>query len=188
MPLFVSGKDSAHQMPQLDSLRAFAVLAVLCVHFVNRPPRWLTAAPWGVFGVELFFVLSGFLITGILLDCRGPEAGEPGRFRILRQFYIRRFLRIFPLYLLYYAVVLVGYFIRLEGFQETFGWIDRVPHYVPHAAIMLVTTLWLSAISRHLYENPINRAKRWFPYRVQPDDSQSGHVTLPGASRQQILW
>ncbi len=80
--------------PALDGLRATAVLMVFSVHYLALP----TAFNWGAAGVDLFFVLSGFLITGILYDSRNREH----RFRI---FYIRRTLRIFPLY---YAVLLAG--------------------------------------------------------------------------------
>jgi peptidoglycan/LPS O-acetylase OafA/YrhL len=110
---------SARKMPQLDALRAFAVLAVLFVHFVSFPPRWLMILPWAALGVQLFFVLSGFLITGILLDSREQVEAGASRLWMLRQFYIRRFLRIFPLY---YGVVLVARIIKLPGFTETFGW------------------------------------------------------------------
>src|SRR5262245_40903189 len=83
-------------IPVLDGVRAIAVLFVICFHF------WQTfeggadnlvgrIAVWGQTGVDLFFVLSGFLITGILLDSRGSE-------HFLRNFYVRRVLRIFPLY------------------------------------------------------------------------------------------
>ncbi len=74
-------------MPELDGLRAFAVLAVLAYH-LN-----LKGFSLGWTGVLLFFVLSGFLITGILLDSRD----RPG---YLRNFYLRRALRIFPIYYL----------------------------------------------------------------------------------------
>src|SRR3712207_2112911 len=74
-------------MPQLDGLRACAVLAVMLLH-LGVPGFGL-----GWAGVQLFFVISGFLITGILLDTRGSP-------RHLRNFYARRALRIFPIYYL----------------------------------------------------------------------------------------
>ena len=70
---------------QLDSLRAFAILPVLYTHFWNDD-NWLGSA-----GVFLFFVLSGYLITGILLKNRGKVSA-------LRTFYLRRALRIVPIY------------------------------------------------------------------------------------------
>ncbi len=77
--------------PQLDGLRFLAFLAVFYFH--ARPGKW----PWGPEGVQVFFTLSGFLITRILIE------GESGDLRAdLKRFYIRRTLRIFPLY---YAVV-----------------------------------------------------------------------------------
>jgi len=119
MSRVIDGAPSAHKMPQLDALRAFAVLSVLFVHFVGHPPRWLAIVPWAACGVELFFVLSGFLITGILLDSRNEVEAGASRFWMLRQFYARRFLRIFPLY---YLVILVGWIIQLPGYTETLGW------------------------------------------------------------------
>ena len=77
--------------PQLDGLRFLAFLAVFFFH--ARPGRY----SWGPEGVRIFFALSGFLITRILIQ------GESGDLRTdLKRFYIRRTLRIFPLY---YAVV-----------------------------------------------------------------------------------
>ena len=77
------------RIPQLDSVRGLAVLAVL-IHNTGRDlyTGFLTRNGW--MGVDLFFVLSGFLITGILLDSRDSQ-------NFLRNFYARRFLRIFPL-------------------------------------------------------------------------------------------
>ena len=69
--------------PALDGLRAIAFLMVFGQHYLH--------IPWGWTGVDLFFVLSGFLITGILFDSRNDA------YRV-RNFYIRRTLRIFPLY------------------------------------------------------------------------------------------
>jgi len=85
-------------------VRGLAILMVLAIHFLGmRTPHSLgqhlvvKAAGFGMLGVDLFFVLSGFLITGLLLEAKG----EP---RPLRNFYTRRVLRIFPLY---YGVLVV---------------------------------------------------------------------------------
>lgn len=77
---------------QLDGLRAFAVISVMLFH-LGIP---FFSAGW--LGVPLFFVLSGFLITGILIN----NKNKPHRFK---NFYIRRSLRIFPLYYFYILVV-----------------------------------------------------------------------------------
>jgi peptidoglycan/LPS O-acetylase OafA/YrhL len=87
----------------LDGLRGTAVLAVLVCHYSFLLPKTpaVDALANGWAGVDLFFVLSGFLITGILLDSRGG----PNYFR---NFYARRALRIFPLYFVFLAVVLLS--------------------------------------------------------------------------------
>lgn len=94
-------------LPQLDGIRAIAVTMVLLLHAVV-PPRsgaiaWLlrNGFAFGWIGVDLFFVLSGYLITAILLK----EKGEP---RYFRNFYARRALRIFPLFYLVAIVLLVA--------------------------------------------------------------------------------
>ncbi len=88
----------------LDGLRGLAVLMVICFHFQQMFGCWhgllARLAVWGQTGVDLFFVLSGFLITGILLDTRGSE-------HCMRNFYVRRVLRIFPLYYATLAVLFV---------------------------------------------------------------------------------
>jgi peptidoglycan/LPS O-acetylase OafA/YrhL len=81
----------------LDGLRGLAVLLVLALHF-QLPPGPTPADHWahvaqlvGYSGVDLFFVLSGFLITGVLLDAKDAP-------RYFRTFYARRALRVLPLY------------------------------------------------------------------------------------------
>lgn len=95
-------------MPALDGLRGLAIFLVLLFHAstVTGPGSGslLEKVSWLVFGgcwagVDLFFVLSGFLITGILLATRDSPA-------YFRSFYTRRLLRIFPLYYLFLAAAL----------------------------------------------------------------------------------
>jgi len=93
-----SGVLSSRQVPALDGLRGIAVTLVFLHHLQayipgnNMPLRILKAVLFaGWCGVDLFFVLSGFLITGILLDTKDAR-------NYFSSFYARRMLRIFPLY------------------------------------------------------------------------------------------
>jgi peptidoglycan/LPS O-acetylase OafA/YrhL len=97
----VPAPDRPH-WPALDGLRGTAVLAVLVCHYSALLPQTppVAALQLGWAGVDLFFVISGFLITGILFDAKGT----PNYFR---SFYGRRVLRIFPLYYGFLAVTLV---------------------------------------------------------------------------------
>jgi peptidoglycan/LPS O-acetylase OafA/YrhL len=107
----------ATHLPALDGLRGVAVLSVLVFHLAHiegeggwaeRVVLGATRAGWA--GVDLFFVLSGFLITGILLDARGGDG-------YFRTFFTRRVLRIFPLHYAYLLVLLVVLPLVLPAFD-----------------------------------------------------------------------
>lgn len=94
-------------VPALDGLRAIAVLMVVLAHCKEATPRWIwQVLHQGGFGVYLFFVLSGFLITRILLSGKNKPA-------YFRNFYARRTLRIFPLY---YGVLALQFWVLLPIF------------------------------------------------------------------------
>lgn len=86
--------------PALDGLRAFAVMAVIILHYGDAP-RFFAG---GFLGVDLFFVLSGFLITRLLLEERGRKGGND-----VRSFYLRRAARLLP------ALILVCFVVLLDG-------------------------------------------------------------------------
>jgi peptidoglycan/LPS O-acetylase OafA/YrhL len=150
-------------VPALDGLRGLAVLLVMAHHFLMNLPATGTGdtlllnflrAGW--FGVDLFFVLSGYLITGILLDAKNrPHA--------IRTFYVRRALRIFPLYfgILILVLLLAPWVLpaSTDGplrhafpalllyfsnfYQASGGWVEG--HY------LAFSHLWSLAIEEHFY-------------------------------------
>ena len=96
-PLAAESPQPHRHIPALDAIRGLAIVMVTLYRFGGGGDGAASAigANWmvelGSRGVDLFFVLSGFLITGILFDAKGKE-------HYFRNFYIRRSLRIFPLY------------------------------------------------------------------------------------------
>jgi peptidoglycan/LPS O-acetylase OafA/YrhL len=140
------------KMPELDSLRGVAILLVVFYHgffwsngltglsgiaklFVN-----LTRVGW--LGVNLFFVLSGFLITGILADSKTKE-------HYYRRFYVRRALRILPAF---YALLLVLCFIPSQNKTYlilSFFYLSNLAS--PLGVPMTYTMLWSLAVEEHFY-------------------------------------
>ena len=119
VPVSVPAQDAAPfgtRINSLDGVRGVAILLVIAFHALRVGPApglfnaWWSGVQWSLWtGVDLFFVLSGFLITGILLDSRADS-------HFFRNFYARRTLRIFPLYyaVLVVALLLVPAFIGLH--------------------------------------------------------------------------
>ena len=87
-----SSRHVSSRISQLDGIRALAILAVFLTHAFNAKMLWT--------GVDLFFILSGFLITGILIERKTSSLGD-----YFRHFYTRRARRILPPYLLLLIVV-----------------------------------------------------------------------------------
>lgn len=107
----------AGRIPELDGIRGLAILLVLAWHYFPvaqgiAPGSWqaYALAPLGLTwsGVDLFFVLSGFLIGGILYDAKESKS-------YYRTFYSRRIYRIFPLYFTWIALFLAGLYLVGPG-------------------------------------------------------------------------
>jgi peptidoglycan/LPS O-acetylase OafA/YrhL len=159
-------RPSSTHLPALDGARGIAVLLVIAVHisehldFTSPPLRIIKSIAFaGWTGVDLFFVLSGFLITGILWDTKG----ERGYFR---NFYARRTVRIFPLY---YAALVILFILVPALFRNdsgSGGILDatiNARHYWVWFATYLVDVLiavkgflfaghfWTLAVEEHFY-------------------------------------
>jgi peptidoglycan/LPS O-acetylase OafA/YrhL len=119
-----NSRVSTARIPELDGLRGLAILSVIAYHYTNGEllnktqglPFYVERSmAMGWSGVDLFFILSGFLIGGILVDARNSDS-------YFKVFYIRRFFRIFPIYylwiLLYFFIaVFAGELIRVHSFS-----------------------------------------------------------------------
>src|SRR6185503_12942841 len=115
--------------PDVDGLRAVAVLAVLAFHGFPR------VAPGGFVGVDVFFVISGFLISGIILD-----ALKRGTFSFA-DFYARRIRRIFPaLALVLVATVVLGWWTLIPADYRQLG-----AHVAAGAGFVSNVLLWRDA-------------------------------------------
>ena len=153
-----AGIGTGVHVEALDGIRGLAILLVMAFHYGNSAKDFgfqnilLSASGLGWLGVDLFFALSGFLITGILYDAKDKS-------HYFRNFYARRSLRIFPLYYLALLVVVILAF----AWPEAGIWPTRSPGYIagyltnfvisfsdPEAAGVLAH-YWSLAIEEHFY-------------------------------------
>ena len=162
-PAAREGRLSGH-LAGLDGVRGIAVLMVMALHFVGDSTAAHTlgqrlvvkAATYGVVGVDLFFVLSGFLITGLLLESKG----RPSYFR---NFYARRTLRIFPLYYFVLACLFLvlprlmtpSPLLEVSRSHQAWLWTYTSNFYIAAtsswASLPYVAHFWSLAIEEHFY-------------------------------------
>jgi peptidoglycan/LPS O-acetylase OafA/YrhL len=138
-------------MPELDSVRGIAILLVLFFHGIAPPlngelsgsGKFIVAiSQYGWFGVNLFFVLSGFLITGILIESRDRDD-------YYRRFYIRRALRILPAFYTTLVILLVGRWISWRFLALSVLFLANI---TPLLGVPLqYGPLWSLAVEEHFY-------------------------------------
>lgn len=137
---------------QLDALRAIAVLMVLLYHWLPSVD-FLHNYQIGPYGVSVFFVLSGFLITRILMIEKEKIAQRKTTFSlVLKAFYIKRALRIFPIfYLLVLFLFLVNFeTVRMEAVWH-FSYLSNVLYVVNEKYSNGVAHFWSLAVEEQFY-------------------------------------
>ena len=146
-------------MPELDGLRTIAIAAVVLFHVAGAATDSLkSVGSWGWMGVDLFFVLSGYLITGILLDERPQRASQ-----YARVFYLKRFVRIVPPFAaLMIALLVAPKFMGLlpDDYQsfvaaQPWYWLFATNFLVAMATwagtVSATGPLWSLAVEEHFY-------------------------------------
>ena len=126
------------RIPEIDGLRALAALSVFAFHIFGSPAivRFSRA---GWVGVDLFFVISGYLITTILLGARSG----PGYFK---NFYMRRTLRIFPPYYLFFGICLFAALLSRDYHLSGRLWLS----FALYGTSLAVVQPWFGAAISHL--------------------------------------
>jgi peptidoglycan/LPS O-acetylase OafA/YrhL len=139
---------------QLDGLRFYAVLMVMVAHWLQW--QWTNPILKGIYfshGVTLFFVLSGFLITDILLRNRDQyNSKNLNKWVLVKNFYIRRFFRIFPLY---YLLIFALFFADYQKTREIFPWLvsytSNIYQSIHHVYIGEFNHFWSLAVEEQFY-------------------------------------
>lgn len=150
------------EMPELDAVRGVAILGVLLYHGLywgldlSQFPRYeqvvLTGMWLGRLGVNLFFVLSGFLITGLLIDARNKAT-------YYSRFYIRRALRILPAYSLTILILLASRTAPLKFIVLSILYLSNLTPLFGVAIAYPV--LWSLAVEEHFYFLWPVAVRRW---------------------------
>lgn len=151
MKLHNSNDKRQVYMPQLDSLRAISLLLIVIFHWFSGIPFIDKILPNAMSAVILFFVLSGYLITGGLLKIKHNNRGKE-KFKAYKVFYIRRLLRIFPLY---YLLLVCLYFFGNKGFLQAPVWhsfyLSNIFFYLQNKFSDSVFHFWTLSVEEQFY-------------------------------------
>lgn len=177
--MHATATDSSHgygdgrrlrQLPQLDGLRGLAIASVVAYHFAQDHfgNRYLRG---GFLGVDLFFVLSGFLITCLLL-----QGVEPGHGIQLRQFYIRRMRRLLPA--AWSMVIPVTLLLLMLGRRfskgvlltgiTSLGYVTNWAPFLPGAHPFELAHMWSLAVEEQFYLLWPLILILWYRWRLSP--------------------
>ena len=144
--------DNRDYFTQLDGLRFLAVAAVMFAHsmvFTKLTQLNLILASCGV---NFFFVLSGFLISGLLLKSKVKDnLNKNTHWFSLKQFYARRTLRIFPIY---YLVIIVAFVFNLKPAREIIWWLVTYTsniYWCKYGYMVDFGHLWSLAVEEQFY-------------------------------------
>jgi peptidoglycan/LPS O-acetylase OafA/YrhL len=139
--------------PQLDNLRGIAVLLVIISHWFDKEHFINLYLDNGAIGVTIFFVLSGFLITGILLRSKlRIEQGNETIAKSISVFYIKMALRIFPVYYFLIVLLLIAddkYLLQGLGWHLTYT--SNFYFYLYEAFAGGVTVFWSLSVEEQFY-------------------------------------
>src|SRR5215217_8319326 len=148
--------NSSGHIIQLDGIRFIAIALVLVEHLFVE----VNSVPVGATGVTIFFVLSGFLISRILLKSRDKNYDTPGGFKkYLSKFLIRRTIRIFPVY---YLVILLLFIFNVPPVREKLGWLALYGTNI----YMAVYKTWMGSMD-HLWSLAVEeQVYLFFPFLI----------------------
>lgn len=127
-----------HTFGSLDGLRCASIIAVIWHHTANDALQWLPGANRGFLGVDMFFVISGFLIVTLILRERRATGSIS-----LRNFYCRRMLRIFPVY---YGLlgILTLYFVFAPSSNQARAFLAELPYHATYTSNLIAATSMLA--------------------------------------------
>ena len=134
----------------LDGLRAISIIAVLWHHTVSPFPA-LPITSRGFLGVDMFFVISGWLIVTLILRERDRNGDID-----LRKFYMRRTLRIFPIYYTLLAVMAIVFFVLADGGEMGAQFRSKFPFYITYTSnwvhdVSILAVTWSLATEEQFY-------------------------------------
>lgn len=130
---------------QIDGLRFISIFCVLIQHFIT--PKISHYFLTGKAGVDLFFVISGFLITENLIKLKNRHSFKRG----VEIFYIRRVLRIFPLYYLYWIILFIFFFQLIDAYKY-YGLFYLLNFYdIYHDLVPVTGHLWSLSVEEQFY-------------------------------------